>query len=93
MKEKNITEWGLFVLTLALFITALFCCRYFHFFNLIPDGTIKENIEATANISMELTGMAVCSFLYASLIISEKKNRFRMLFQQLLFFEDLILFS
>lgn len=92
MKEKNITGWGLFFLTLVFFISALFCCQHFHFFNLIPGGTIKENIEAAANISMELTGMAVCSFLYASLIISEKKNRFRSLFQQLLFFEDLILF-
>ena len=93
MKKRNATEWLLFSLTTVFFITAVLCCRYFHFFSLIPDGTIKENTEAAANISMELTGMAVCSFLFISLIISEKKNRFLSLFQMLLFFEDLILFS
>lgn len=93
MKKRIDTEWILFSLTLIFFVTTVLFCRHFHFFNLIPEGSVKQNVEAAANISMELTGMAVCSFLYASLIISGRKNKFHTFFQQMLFFEDLILFS
>jgi len=89
---KSFNEIALFALTVFLFATSVFCCIKFHFFNLFPQGSVHENVEAGANVVMEMFGMAVCSFLYFSVFIDDRKSRFRSLFLDLLFFEDLILF-
>lgn len=90
--KKSLNEIVLFVITILLFVVSIFCCINFHFFNLFPEGSVHDNVEAGANVVMEMFGMAVCSFLYFSVFIDDRKSRFRSLFLDLLFFEDLILF-
>lgn len=90
--KKSLNEIILFVITILLFVVSIFCCINFHFFNLFPEGSVHDNVEAGANVVMEMFGMAVCSFLYFSVFIDDRKSRFRSLFLDLLFFEDLILF-
>lgn len=89
---KSGKEIALFAVTVLFFAVSVFCCIHFHFFNLFPDSGVHDNVEAAANVVMEMFGMAVCSFLYFSVFIDDRKSRFRSLFLYLLFFEDLILF-
>lgn len=76
----------------ALFIIDIFCCIRFNFLNLFPNGNVQENVTAAANVIMEMAGILVCFFLYVSLFIDSRKSRFRTLFLNLLFFENLVLF-
>ena len=74
----------IFLLQPVLFALDIFLCIKNHFFNL--------STEAVANIVMEMFGMVICGFLYFSVLIDDRKSRFRDLFLFMLFHECLILF-
>jgi len=86
------SEIILFVISVSLFALDVFCCNYFNFFHLFPDGSVKDNVEAGANIIMEMVAIAVCCFLYFSIMIDDRKSKFKSLFLKLIFFEVLVLF-
>ncbi|MBQ0052191.1 MAG: histidine kinase [Treponema sp.] len=99
IKKPNLSllkqKWNesvLLLLSSIMFAMDVWLCSRFHFFNLFPGGTIHDNVEAGANVVMEMFGMLVCSLLYFSIMIDPRKSRFRSLFLSLLFCETLLLF-
>lgn len=72
-----LSQWFLFALD-------IFLCIENNFFSL--------STEAVANIVMEMFGMALCGFLYFSVLIDDRKSRFRDLFLFMIFHECMILF-
>lgn len=79
-------------LIFAFFVVEIFGCIKFDFFGLFPNGTVHDNVEASANVLMEVMGIVICGFLYFSVFMDERKSNFRTLFLQLIFFEALALF-
>lgn len=92
-RTSKLIEGFFLALGTALFITGIVLCRHFHFFSLFPNGSVKDNVEAGANISMELTGMLVCCLLYFSVMLNNRSSKFRTLFLKLIFCENLVLFT
>lgn len=80
----SLREIIIFLIQPVLFITDILLCIKGHFFSL--------STEAAANIVMEMFGMVICGFLYFSVLIDDRKSRFRDLFLFMLFHECLILF-
>ena len=74
----------IFVSQWILFALDVFLCATNHFFSL--------STEAVANIVMEMFGMVICGFLYFSVLIDDRKSKFRDLFLFMIFHECLILF-
>lgn len=77
-------ETIIFICQPLLFLVDVILCARNDFFNL--------STEAVANIVMEMTGMVVCGFLYFSVLIDDRKSRFRDLFLFMTFHECMILF-
>lgn len=96
--EKKIPSrtifWELACLFLisAFFIAEIGGCIHFGFFNLFPDSSVHDNVEAASNVLMEMIGVLICGFLYFSLLIDDRRSRFRTLFLQLIFFQAMSLF-
>lgn len=74
----------IFIIQPVLFALDVFLCIKNRFFSL--------STEAVANIVMEMFGMALCGFLYFSVLIDDRKSRFRDLFLFMIFHECMILF-
>lgn len=74
----------IFIIQPVLFALDVFLCIKNRFFSL--------STEAVANIIMEMFGMALCGFLYFSVLIDDRKSHFRDLFLFMIFHECMILF-
>lgn len=90
--KQNWSERIFLLFSFAMFLMDIYFCKKFHFFNLFPSGSIHDNVEAGANVVMEMFGMLICSFLYFSTMIDPRKSKFRTLFLHLLFCENMLLF-
>ncbi len=91
LRVKNAELFSLCVI-IAFFFAEIYGCIRFGFFRLFPNGTLHENVEASSNVLMETIGIILCGFLYFSVFIDERRNKFRSLFLQLIFFEAMALF-
>ncbi len=77
-------EITFFLIQCVLFALDVFLC--------IKNHLLSLSTEKAANIIMEMFGMAICGFLFFSVLIDDRKSRFRDLFLFMIFHECVILF-